>query len=295
MPRPEARWLQVLLAASGAFRVAIGALWLKAYVRMNSGAESAAAMSRIWKSAQRLRIFFRGEEFYRNRFGRNWREKLLLRILQEMRRAGLSHEPRVRVSGLEFLLTNADEKIPTIVVTTHSPVDAVLNRIFRENGIPSSLLVDKAVRISKKAQLLGLQGELDTIARTNDALLIMRRKLNEGRLICACVDFTWPRARSFYVDVRISPAMFELAKSMKASILYAENWVSADGHIEVAFGTPTIDTKANTAQALSQDFIAWLQKSLGDQRDLRVLKWQRKERRRSGLLKLAGLTARPDR
>jgi hypothetical protein len=283
-----------LLAVSGGIRLAIGALWLELHVRLSAGKSADAAFRSAWRNASRLQFLFAGAELYRNRFGRNWREMLLLRLLRQLDRAGLGYKPAVRITGLDLLLANATNKNRIIVVTMHSPVDAVLNRVFREHDIDSSLLVDRSASIQKKAQLLGLKGELDTIGRTSDALLIMRRKLGEGRLICACVDFTWPSDGSFYVDLLVSPAMFELARSLKASLIYAEAWVAHDGHIEVALGRPGIDVAASTADTLGADFIAWLQRSLGDRRAMRVMKWQRKARRRSGLLKLPAATARPD-
>jgi len=287
--------LQLAQAASAAVRVALGKLWLRAYVRLHWGTDPDARMKSIWAAARRLRILFAGAEVYHNRFGRDWRDWLLLWILREMHRVRLQVTPRVRIRGIELLLSNADRRIRTIVVTTHSPVDAVLNRVFQENGFASTLLAKKNDRIVRKARLLGLQGELDTIARTSDALLIMRRKLNEGRLIVACVDFTLPRTGSFRVDLLVSPAMFELAKSVRASLLYADTWVSADGAIDVAFGQPGIDMAASSADMLAGDFISWLHGELGDRRKLRVMKWQRKENRRTGLLKLPETTARPDR
>lgn len=284
---------QIGRALSGGLRWCLGAFWLEIYVRLNAGQPTDALFAATWKAAARLRFLFAGGETYRNRFGRNWREMLLLRLLRAMERCGKPRPPQIKIVGANIL--DACRGRPTIVITMHSPIDAVLNRVFQEAGLPSTLLVDKTARINRKANLLGLRGSLDTIGRTSDALLMMRRKLHEGRLICACVDFTWPTDGSFEVGLRISPAMFELARSLRTTLIYAESWVTDDGVVKIAIATPRTDISAAMAAATSADFIAWMRDDLGDCRPMATQKWTRKEKRRSGLLKLPAATARPDR
>lgn len=267
-------------------RLAVGCLWLKAHIFLKAGRTRDGLVDAAWRNAQRLSFFFKGEELYYNQSGRNWRELLLLRLLQELDRHGCHSSPQLVIHGLDVLVSNARQAIPTIVVTMHSPVDAVLNRIFRENGIPSSLLAGKPKRVREKGRLLGLEGDLDLIDRSSDTLLAMRRKLSEGRMVLACIDFPRPRPNSYYVDVAISPALFELARKLKVAVLYADTWVASDGRIQAAYAIPRVDLAASSAEAIAQDFIAWLQTEQGDNRHLSVLKWQGKGIGRRGLLAL---------
>ncbi len=278
--------------AAGAIRLAIGCLWLKAYVFLNRGHDGLAGIT--WRNTQRLSFFFKGEETYYNQLGRNWRELLLLRLLRELSRHGCLSSPEVVVQGLDVLASNARNAVPTIVVTTHSPVDAVLNRVFQENDIPSSLLAGKPKKVREKARLLGLAGDLDLIGRSSDTLLAMRRKLGERRMVLACIDFPLSRPHSYYVDVAVSPALFELARKLKVALLYADTWVSSDGKIQVAYATPRLDLTLSSAETVAADFIAWLQTEQGDNRHLKVMKWQGKGIGRRGLLTLPPRTARPD-
>lgn len=279
--------------AAGAARLALGCLWLKTYVLMKSGRDREGRRGAAWQNARRLSFFFKGQESCYNEMGWNWREMLLLRMLRELSRSGCDDPPEVVIHGLDALVSNAKQAIPTIVVTMHSPVDAVLNRIFRENGIPSSLLAAKPKRPKEKARLLGLAGDLDVVSRGSDSFLEIRRKLGEGRMVLACVDFPQPRPSSYYVDVAVSPALFELARKLKVAVLYADTWVSDDGKVQVAYATPRLDVASSAADVVAQDFIAWLQTEQGDRRHISVQKWHGGTGKR-GLLSLPARTARPD-
>jgi hypothetical protein len=292
VPDRKLKFLQIVSVAAAAFRLAIGWLWLKLFLILPSDATPDQRLRTAWRNAQRLSFLFKGAELYRNEFGRGWREFLLARLLWELERHGCAIVPEFVTHGLELLVSNASNA--TIVVTTHSPVDAILNRVCRENGISSSLLAGNSMRVRGRARRLGLEGELDTIARTSDALLVMRRKLGEGRMILSCIDFTRSRPDSYHVDLLVSPVLFELARKLAAAVLYADAWVSPDGKIQVTYALPRVDLATASADAMAHDFIAWLQNAQGDKRPMGVSKWQGKRVKRKDRLRLPLAIARPD-
>jgi hypothetical protein len=169
---------------------------------------------------------------------------------------------------------------PPIVVMVHSPVDAILNRVFHEAGVSWTLLATGSAKVLKRARLLGLAGELDTVPRTSDALLALRRKLADGRVVCACIDFVRPPNRSARGHVFVSPALFDLAKRTGCPVLYADTAVMEDGIVQATFAAPRVGQRAVSAEAWAEDFIAWLKTEQGDRRDWAVRKWSKPARRR---------------
>jgi hypothetical protein len=283
---PEAHGPSALARAVARLRVGIGSLWLKAFIRRNRDREPAALLDLTWTAARRYGRFFAGAELYRNGQAYGWQSMLLRRVLVSLDRAGVRCIPNVTVHGMDILRTAAAETKQPIVVMVHSPVDTILNRVFREAGISWTLLATRADRVLRRARLLGLSGELDTVARTNDSLLVLRRKLTEGQLVCGCVDFVQAPNRSARGHVFVSPALFELAKWTGSPIVYADTAVLEDGTIEATFALPRLDAAEATALAAAEDFIAWLKTDRGDRRDWAVRKWVPRLRRRSAFFRL---------
>ncbi|KAB2310420.1 hypothetical protein F8A87_08745 [Betaproteobacteria bacterium SCN2] len=229
--------------------------------------------------------FFRGAAMMRNRFSFPWQDMLFLRLLEEMQRAGLACRPKLKLANAG-LLDSAKESQPMIVVTVHSPVDASLNRAFEECGLDWTLLA-AGESAASKARLLGLQSELDLLIRSSDTLLLMRRKLRDGKLVCANIDDARRRPGSLYCDVFVSPAMFQLAIGIKARVVYAFTRVTDAGEIEASFGKPAVDAAACSAEDYARDFIAWMRDAQNDRRKWQVREWvpmTRKDRLRKFVL-----------
>lgn len=253
----------------GRVRVAIASLRLRAFIRRNRRSEPAALFEMTWSEANRLGRLFDGLAEYRNRFRHAWRDILFLRVLRSLDRAGVRFVPKVAVRGFE-IIRSAATKGPVIVVLVHSPVDAVINRLLDDAGLPWVLLASRAQSTRVKARLLGLAGALDVIPLTSDSLLATRRSLAQGRAVCACVDFT---IRSEPGALFVSPALFDLAMRTGSAVAYAHTRVTDGGTIEVTCAAPRIDLSVSTPDALAEDFVAWLRDDQGDGRSRTVRKW----------------------
>jgi len=267
------RLLEKTAAISGFLRAAPGLALLRANIRRQRGGDPMDAARSAWTLGLRLRPVLTGLQCYENRFGHGWKDLLLLLLTEELAKCGLGRPPDMTVKGLELLRARAAARRPTVVVTMHAPTDAVLNRLFEENGCPSTLLAARGAKIRRKARLLGLRGELDVIERSSDSFLSLRARMAEGRVVCCCVDFTEPRKDSLLHDVRVSPAMFQMAKLLRSSILYAETRATADGAILVSLAEPSVDTAAVDAGACCADFVSWLTEQQGDGRDIGIADW----------------------
>lgn len=271
MSKPESSWLLFAPVVFNYLLLKVGTIWLRTYIFLSRGGEADSVFNSAWQSAGRLSYLFRQAEFCKNPNGYHWREMLFLRILDEMRRVQLTYVPRFQIGAddVDLLLSKTKGPAPVIVVTTHSPVDATLNRVYRQNGIEFSVLATGPGVIAK-AELLGFIGKLDVTVSSKDSLLIMRRKLAERKLISACVDHSVPRAGTPLSDVFISPAMFELAVRTGASVIYAWTTVSDEGIILLSFGAPDDGLNSPSAEALGNDFIGWLRSEQGDRRRWRL-------------------------
>lgn len=259
-----------VLALFAYVRFQVGILWLRRFIRKKRGNDPEAIFREAWLKLTRLDLLFRGVAMFRNRFSYDWKDIVFLRLLEEMKRQDITYHPKLQLANAECLQSLPSQ--PKIVVTVHSPVDAILNRVFEEYGISWTLLA-AGEGAACKAKLLGLGSSLDLVTRSNDTLLLLRRKLREGRLVCANIDDAQRRPKSLFCDIFVSPAMFQLAISAKANVLYAYAKVNVDGVIEVKFGNPSIDVENCTAHGYASDFVAWLGMSQNDLRARHIRDW----------------------
>lgn len=263
--------LCAVLAILGLLRLQAGMFWLRRRIRKNRGLGPEKVFDRCWAQVTQHAYFFRGAAMMRNRFSFPWKDILFLRLLEEMERSGLHYRPKLKLTNAE-LLHQPNMGQPLIVPTVHSPVDAILNRVFEEDHIDWTLLA-AGEGATKKARLLGLQSDLNLVTRSSDTLLLLRRKLREGKLVCADIDYPRRRPNSLYCDIFLSPVLFHLAVSTKAKVVYAFARVGDKGRIEVCFGNPAVDTTGCTARDYAQDFIAWLHDAQNDPRKRQVREW----------------------
>lgn len=260
-----------VLAIFGLARFQAGILWLGYFIKRNRNNSPDAVFREAWDKASRHDYFFRGVAMFRNRFSYDWKDIFFLRLLEEMEYQGIAYSPKLKLANAELLRQSPPSR-PLIVTTVHSPVDAILNRVFEECGINWTLLA-AGEGATYKANLLGLGTTLDLVTRSSNTLLLLRQKLREGRLVCTNIDDAQRRPGSLFCDIFIAPAIFQLAISVKANVLYAYAMVGDDGVIEVEFGSPAIETSGCTAHDYADDFIAWLRNSQNDMRKRHVREW----------------------
>lgn len=258
----------------GRARGAVGSLWLRTFIWQNRRCEPAALLELTWLRASQQGRLFSGLERYKNKFRHEWRDILFLQVLHHLDSAGVGSVPKVAVRGFEIVRSAAATK-PTMVVVVHSPVDAVLNRLFEEACISWITLAQRAEPARRKARLLGLSGPLEVVPQTSDALLALRRILAQRRAVCACVDFAYRPDRAVEANLLVSPALFDLAKRTGAAVVYAHTKVTDDGVIDVTCAAPRIDPSNTTPEAWAEDFAAWLHDDQGDRRSWAVRKWDR--------------------
>lgn len=263
-----------LLKAAWAFlRFRVGILLIRRCIGNNRSKTPEEIFAKVWGMALRYPFFFRSVDSFRNRFSFDWRSMLFLYLMEELSRAGVHYRPRLRTINDEVLWQNPPSQ-PVIVATIHSPVDAALNRVFAEKGVEWTLLAAGQGAV-KKADLLGLEKPLDLVTRTSDALLTLRRKMREGKIVCADVDFAKRRRKSLFCDICLSPVLFQLAVASGVSVFYAYTRVTEEGIIEIEFGKTMTDMECGTALDYAEDFIAWLRNMEKHPRNWKIREWKR--------------------
>jgi hypothetical protein len=288
---PEAEGPSALTRWFAHARLAVGSFWLDAFVRRHRHREPRVVFDLTWAAARRKGRLFSAAEIYRNGHAYSWQSKLFQRVVGSLDRAGVAFVPSVRVQGLELLRSSCGGPRPPMVVMVHSPVDAAINRVFREAGIDWAVLSAKTETLQRRARLYGLVGPLNIVLRDSDSLLAIRRNLAAGKLVCGCVDFTNPPRKTARGHLFVSPTLFDLAKLVRSPVVYADTAVLEDGTIDVTFALPGVMTANATGEPRPEDFIAWLKTTRGDQRDFGVGPWaarQRRRARRSLLRKVSG-------
>lgn len=207
-----------------------------------------------------------------NRYGIDWKNFAFMRLLAL---ADTGHDrfvPDIRVVNDAALSGLTEKKARIVVVTIHSRVDTVMNRVFEERGIPYSVIAI-ATAPQRSSRLLGLKGTVDLIPLGDDALLIARKKLTAGRVLCTCADFTLREPATLYHDNYVAVGLFEFARKSKAQLVYAFTKVTEDGSVEISLARPTLDEEHAPPDALARDFVDFIRAMSPDGRDWKIGPW----------------------
>lgn len=233
----------------------------------------AAAFGKIFAYLQKSRFFILGAATYRNPFGHNAMTAALIVLVRQFQKENRRPTFELRLANPNLLDRHIEQGRPAIVVTVHDPSDAAINRVLEARQVKWTLLAGEREKVIHKARFLGLQGDLDLVIRSSDALLGLRRKLREGRWITADVDFVEGDDKEGRMPPAISPALFDLALRLQVPLLYLQSRFISPRAIELTFGEPSPGLQCTKGEILAADFVSWLQ-SQGDKRPWRIGKWQ---------------------
>ncbi|MEP1949963.1 MAG: hypothetical protein ABJL87_12175 [Anderseniella sp.] len=198
-------------------------------------------------------------------------EVVYLRLLRLLHRVKPGFVPQVTVVNEDVLMHITRNGSPTIVVAVHSPVDAVLSRVFQERAIQQSVLAANPRTVAEKAGILGFQGEQNFIVKTENTLLQIRRDLRLDRTVHLCVDYT--QESSDGTALFISSAVFRIAELMTLNIVFSDAQVTPDGYINVHMHTHT-GTEADSPHVIATAFVHWLKTVRGHTRKWALVPYQ---------------------
>jgi len=225
-----------------------------------------------WHFILRYRWLFRARMSSGNRYGIDWKNFAFMRLLGLVDAGQGRFVPGIRVVNDAALAGLAEKNTRIVVVTIHSRVDTVMNRVFEERGIPYSNIAI-ATAPQRFSKLLGLKGTVDLIPLGNDSLLIARKKLMDGRQLCTCADFTVRAPATLYHDKYVAVGLFEFARKCRAQLVYAFTKVTEDGTVEISMARPTLDEEHASPNALAGYFVDFIRAISPDGRDWKIGPW----------------------
>jgi len=261
-----------MAAIAGALRYKLGQLLLTVLVRRKRNLPAEERFQSAWQFIQRYRWLFRGRELSSNRYGIDWKNFAFMRLLRLVGAGQGRFVPGIRVVNDAALTELVESKARVVVVTIHSRVETVMNRVFEERDIPYSVIA-VATAPQRASEMLGLKGTVDLIPLGDDSLLIARKKLTDGRVLCTCADFTVRAPATLYHDNYIAVGLFEFARKCRARLVYAFTKVNEDGNVEISMARPTLDEEQASPVALAGDFVDFIRAISPDGRDWTVGPW----------------------
>lgn len=264
--------LSILAAIGGTARYKLGQRLLSFVVRRGAKLPAEQRFQSGWHFIHRYRWLFRGREVSGNRFGIDWQNYAFMQLMRSVNDRPDRFVPRIRVVNDTALTDLVEKNERVVVVTIHSRVDTVLNRVFEERGIDYSVIAVSTVT-QRLSELLGLQGSVDLIPLTENSLLTARKKLSAGRVLCTCADFTARVPSTLYQDNYVAEGLFAFARKCGARLVYAFAKVCEDGTIEISMATPAIDEQRASPHALAVDFVDFIRDRSPDGRDWKIGPW----------------------
>jgi hypothetical protein len=260
------------IALLGALRYKLGALLLRLFLHLNRHRPAPTLFASGWKFIWALRWLFEGKEDYGNRYWISWRNFAYMLLLVGVKRIDPSFVPPLRAVNEEALRRVAGDDRPVVLVTMHARLVSCINKVLEDFGIASSVIAisEDTRRVSK---LFGLKGEVDIIPLDSDSLVIARKKLKAGRLVCCCADFTVRRSGSLHHDRYVAEGLFTFAARQRASIVYALATVTEAGEVVINVYVPKITDSTNSPRDLAADFVRFAADTLEELPAWKIGSW----------------------
>lgn len=245
-------------------RIKLAMFTLQLGILSNQAKDHDTVFQAAWAQSKRLGFLFAAFSSSGNPWHYEIHQVVFLRLLRLLHRIKPGYIPTVTVVNEDIVTHLARSKLPTIIITIHSPVDVVLSRILQERAIQSSALAANRRTAAEKAEILGCNGTPDFIARTKNALLQIRGRLRRNKMVQLCVDFKGHNSTD--PQYFISSAIFRITKFMKLNIVFADTLVTRDGDIEVHLHVHDVAETASPHD-IASSFLHWLKTARGHTRN----------------------------
>lgn len=249
-------------------RIKLALLILQLSIFSNRAHDHDTVFRAAWALSKRLGFLFDAFSSSGNPWGYEVRQVVYLRLLRLLHHQKPGYMPKVTVVDEDVFAHMTRSKSPTIIVTVHSPTDAVISRILQDRDIRASLLAANPQTIGEKAAMLGSRGQLDFIAQTENTLLQIRRDLRRNRVVHLCIDFRGDNSAG--PTLFMSSAVFRISELMKLNIVFIDTTITADGCINAYMHVHETAEKTGPDD-IAGAFLHWLKTTRGHTRDWTIV------------------------
>lgn len=252
-------------------RIKLGMLILQLSILSNRTKNHDTVFRAAWSLSKRLGFLFDAFLSTGNPWGYEVHEVVYLRLLRLLHRMKPGYIPNVTVVNEDVFSHVSRNGSPTVIVTIHSPADAVLSRVLHERAMQQSVLAANPGIIAEKASILGFKGQQDFIVNGENTLLQIRRNLRRNKTVHLCVDYRAENAAD--PKLFISSAVFRITKFMTLNIVFSDARITHDGHINLYMHVHEI-TQTGSPHAVASGFVHWLKSTRGHTRNWTIVATQ---------------------
>lgn len=249
-------------------RIKLGMFILQLNILSNRAKDHDTVFRTAWALSKRLGVLFDAFSSSGNTRGYEVHEVVYLRLLRLLHRMKPGYIPKVTVVNEDVLSHISPNRSPTVVVTIHSPADAVLSRVFQERAMQQSVLAANPVTVAEKAGILGFRGQQNYIGRSENTLLQIRRDLRRNRTVHLCVDYRAGAAAE--PALFISSAVFGIRDFMTLNIVFSDAQITHDGHIDLYMHAYDA-METDGPHAVASAFLHWLKSTRGHTRNWTIV------------------------
>jgi hypothetical protein len=181
-------------------------------------------------------------------------------LLRSMTASGTVFDVPLRLEGEEVLEAALSSGRGTVIVSPHALLSRLLLRHLHDRGHQPTVIGGM-----NGIPLAGTRAVVPTVFPNPSVLLLARRRLREGGIVCANVDHISSRARAKHTmtfqsrvgEIHVSDSMFRLAVRCDAQVIFTHARAETAGVCQwVAAPRPG---SAGSPEAVAGDFVAFLQ------------------------------------
>jgi hypothetical protein len=181
-------------------------------------------------------------------------------LLRSMTASGTMFDVPLRLGGEEILEAALSSGRGTVIVSPHALLSRLLLRHLHDRGHQPTVIGGM-----DGIPVAGTRAVIPTVFPTPSVLLLARRRLREGGIVCANVDHISVRAKSKHTktfqsrvgEIHLSDSIFRLAVRCDAQVIFTHARAETAGVRQwVAAPRPG---SASSPEAIAGDFIAFLQ------------------------------------
>lgn len=177
-------------------------------------------------------------------------------FLQTLTVNGTEFDPELAIEGYRDFVAACGSGRGVLLVAPHAANAIIQIRRFHDDGLRPLVVTGDA-----EFPVAGLPTSAATVFKTPTFLLEIRRRLREGRLVCAMIDRGGHHERGRTIEfetvngpVILAPALLHIAASCGAAVAFTEVHVERGrlrGRIQLARGT--------SGQQLTDEFVSFVQ------------------------------------
>ena len=249
-------------------RIKLGMLILQLSILSSRANDHDTVFRVAWALSKRLGVLFDAFSSSGNPWGYEVHEVVYLRLLRLLHRMKPGYIPNVTVVNEDVFSHVSRNGSPTVVVTIHSPADAVLSRVLQERAMQQSVLAANPMTVADKAGILGFKGQQNFIVRSENTLLQIRRDLRRNRTVHLCIDYRAGNATD--PALFISSAVFRIREFMTVNIVFSDAQITHDGHIELYMHAHE-GAETDNPHAMACAFLHWLKSTRGHTRNWTIV------------------------